>query len=311
MADKNLILTLAKVIVAVAWVDGEISPEEINSLKDLIFRLANVGVEQGNPINSDEWARLEMYIESPVGAAERARLVDTLQASLQSETDKEMAIIALENLIQADGVVTEAETDVTASIKQAIESVKLGGVGRLRKLVGQAINHRTNTLIEAPNREDYFEDYVKNKIYYAVNQRLQASGQTLDLSAATLQKLSLAGGLMAKIAITDRRITMEESQIIINALQANWGVDANSATLVAEVAMSEISKDLDYYRITREFFNCTTAEERKQFLYVLFAVAAADGRITSAESEGIRRMARSLQLRQSTFIHAKSQFETD
>ena len=73
MSDKNLILTLAKVIVAAAWADGEMTLEEINSLKDLLFQLPHAG---GVQITGREWARLEMYIESPVGAAERARLVE-------------------------------------------------------------------------------------------------------------------------------------------------------------------------------------------------------------------------------------------
>ncbi|MCA9961211.1 MAG: TerB family tellurite resistance protein [Anaerolineales bacterium] len=311
MADKNLILTLAKVIVAVAWVDGEISTEEMSSLKDLIFRLANIGVEHGNPINGEEWARLEMYIEAPVGVAERTRLVEQLQASLQSEADRALAIVALENLVQADGVVTDAETDATTDIKQALESVKLGGLTRLRQLVGHAVHHRTAAVAQAPNREDFFEDYVKNKVYYAVRQHLQETGQQVSLSEADLRKLSLAGGLMARVAHTDQQVTPAEMQIMINALQANWGIDALSAELVAEVAAAEISRDLDYYRMTREFFNYTTEPERQQFLTVLFAVAAADGQVDAAEREGIRRIARSLQLRQSAFIHAQSQFDSD
>jgi len=62
MSDKNLILTLAKVIIAAAWADGEMTLEEINSLKELLFRLPRAG---GVQITGREWAMLEMYIESP------------------------------------------------------------------------------------------------------------------------------------------------------------------------------------------------------------------------------------------------------
>ncbi|MCA9974664.1 MAG: TerB family tellurite resistance protein, partial [Anaerolineales bacterium] len=174
-----------------------------------------------------------------------------------------------------------------------------------------AVHHRTAAVAQAPNREDFFEDYVKNKVYYAVRQHLQETGQQVSLSEADLRKLSLAGGLMARVAHTDQQVTPAEMQIMINALQANWGIDALSAELVAEVAAAEISRDLDYYRMTREFFNYTTEPERQQFLTVLFAVAAADGQVDAAEREGIRRIARSLQLRQSAFIHAQSQFDSD
>jgi hypothetical protein len=37
MADRSVILALARVIVAAAWADGELHREEIDSLKDLWF----------------------------------------------------------------------------------------------------------------------------------------------------------------------------------------------------------------------------------------------------------------------------------
>ena len=51
MVDSNLILTLSKVIISTAWADGEVSHEEINSLKDLLFRLPNItGREWANRV---------------------------------------------------------------------------------------------------------------------------------------------------------------------------------------------------------------------------------------------------------------------
>ena len=84
MADSNLILNLAKVVIAAAWVDGEIDHEEINNLKDLLFLLPD--------ITGREWAILEMYIESPVGAAERTLLVERLKESISSSKDKVLAL---------------------------------------------------------------------------------------------------------------------------------------------------------------------------------------------------------------------------
>ena len=76
MSDKNLILTLGKVIIAAAWVDGEITLEETNSLKDLLFWVPHAGYKQGLQITGRDWAMLEMYIQAPVGDAERARLIE-------------------------------------------------------------------------------------------------------------------------------------------------------------------------------------------------------------------------------------------
>ena len=89
MKKQHLILTLAKVLLAAAWADGEMSHEEINSMKDLLFRLPQLSARQ--------WASLQMYMEAPVGDAERARLVDELRrraAQLHRRVDLALEAVA-------------------------------------------------------------------------------------------------------------------------------------------------------------------------------------------------------------------------
>jgi uncharacterized tellurite resistance protein B-like protein len=302
MSDKNLILTLAKVIIAAAWADGEMTLEEINSLKELLFRLPRAG---GVQITGREWARLEMYIESPVDAAERARLVELLQAALRTPKDRALALSALEDLIQADGVVTDEERAVVEEIKTAIEAVDLGMIGQLGRLIRGTVQRRSQAVADAPNREEYFEDFIKNKVYYAVQQRLNLGQVELDIPEADLRKLSLAGGLMAQVAHVDREVTEDEFDRMVHALQASWDITPEAAAFVAEVAVSKVSADLDYFRLTRQFSTSTTEVERVRFLDVLFAVADADGRVSHDEIEEIRRIARSLNLTHKQFIGAK------
>jgi uncharacterized tellurite resistance protein B-like protein len=302
MSDKNLILTLAKVIIAAAWADGEMTLEEINSLKDLLFRLPHAG---GTQLTGREWARLEMYIESPVGAAERARLLEQLQAALRRPKDRAMALSALEDLIQADGVVTDEERAVVEEIKSAIEAVDLGMIGQLGRLMRGTVQRRSQAVANAPNREEYFEDFIKNKVYYAVQQRLNLGEVKLDIPEADLRKLSLAGGLMARVAHVDREVTEGEFDTMVNALQGGWDITREAAAFVAEVAVSAVSADLDYFRLTRQFSTSTTEDERIRFLDVLFAVADADGRVSYDEIEEIRRIAKSLNLTHKQFIGAK------
>ena len=71
---SDAIMALAKVMIAAAWADGNVGIEEMNSLKDLLFQLPEM--------TASDWAELDIYIETPVGDAERARLVADLQASL-------------------------------------------------------------------------------------------------------------------------------------------------------------------------------------------------------------------------------------
>jgi hypothetical protein len=72
MPDRNLILSLAKVAIATAWADGEITQKEINSVKEVLMRLPNSGGKSGPQLAAREFAMLEMYARMPVADSERA-----------------------------------------------------------------------------------------------------------------------------------------------------------------------------------------------------------------------------------------------
>ena len=296
-------MTLAKVIIAAAWADDEVSHDEINSLKDLLFRLPHR--------EARDWASLEIYIDSPIEHGERLRLVEELTRAMSSRADKELALKALDDLIHADGEIPDAEQHVADEIRQAIQDANVGVIGGIGKLVKGTIQRRSEAVANAPNREAYLEDFIKNRVYYGVRRRLDESDDQPDLPDSELRKLSLAGGLMARIAHVDREVTEGEIGAMERTLQENWNCSREQAALVAEVAVSAVAEDMDFYRMAREFFTCTTEQERVQFLDVLFAVADGDGLVSTPETEGIRRIALNLKMTHRQFIDAKLKIPRD
>jgi uncharacterized tellurite resistance protein B-like protein len=297
MAKPNLILTLAKVIIAAAWADGSVSHDEINCLKDLLFRIPD--------LNARDWATLEIYIDSPIEPEERERLLEDLQIALRSQSDKKLALSALDELISADGEITEEERVVAEEIKAAIESAGTGIAGGLGKLITGPIQRRSQAIAGAPNREAFLDDFIRNRVFYGVRRRLGENELELDLSESHLWKLSLSGGLMARVAHVDREVTEGEFEAMAEALQQNWQLPSEAAAIVAEVAISAVAENMDYYRMAREFFSCTKEDERVRFLDVLFAVADGDGQVSHQEIEQIRSIARHLKLTHKQFIDAK------
>lgn len=294
MADEQLIMTLAKVLIAAAWADGELTHDEVNSMKDLLFHIPQLSARQ--------WASLAIYIEAPVGPAERARLVEELQSAIGSDQDKQLALRTLDDMLHADGQATEQEEQAAAEIKAAVESVDAGLLGRLVKGMTQ---RRSQALADAPNREAYFDDFLRNKVYYGLRRRLDLGEARFDLPENTLRHLGLAGGVMAQIARVNPQITDAEVGTMEEALQTHWHLAPEQAAFVAEVAISETASLMDRYRLAREFADACTPEERAEFLDVLFAVAAADGMASYDEIEEIRRIAQSLKLSHEQFIDAK------
>lgn len=299
MPTESLIMRLGKVIVAAAWADGDITNDEINSLKDLLFHLPRSDETVGGRLTEQEWARLEIYIDSPVGAEERARLIADLQDAVQSQADKELVLSTLEEMVQSDGTVSSEERAVLEEVKTALNETDTGFLGFLGRLVGSAVNRRSEAVANAPNREDYFEAFIKNKVYYSVRRRLNAEGRDLQVSDTDLRKLSLAGGLMARVAHADENVTDDEVATMVKLLQQAWPISDDAAALVAEIAVSEVSSNIDYFRLSRQFAKQTTIKERVAFVDALYEIAAADGTTSPEENAEVGNIAQSLNVSRS------------
>jgi uncharacterized tellurite resistance protein B-like protein len=212
---------------------------------------------------------------------------------------------AIDALVKADGTVPEDEQAAMEEIRGAIREVHVGVFGNLGKLLGGSMRRRSQALADAPNRELYMDDYTKNKVFYSLSRHMELEGESIDLPEAELRKLSLAGGLMARVAYVDHEVQQNEFDQMVKAIQKHWQVSNVEAALVAQVAVSEISKGMDYYRLSREFFESTTETEREKFMAVLFTVAAADGQVSFEETEEIRTIANVQKLTHKQFIDAK------
>ena len=297
MPQDNLILPLAKVLIAVGWVDGQLAHEEINSMKDLLFHLPDLTARQ--------WASLQIYMDSPVEEAERNRLIAELEERVKNPQNKQLVLTALQDLMTADGQLSQEEEAVLSEIKFAMDSDDGGFGSKLSMFVKSLTGKRELVLVDAPNREDYFDVYVRIKVYYDVRRRVGQGEVQLDLPDDTLRKLSLAGGMMAQIARVNPQVTDGEFAMMVGALQDNWSISRDQAAFVAEVAVSDTSANLDRFRLEREFAQACTYDESLRFLDVLFAVATADGDASYEEIEEIRLAAGSLKLSHRDFINAK------
>jgi uncharacterized tellurite resistance protein B-like protein len=194
---------------------------------------------------------------------------------------------------------------VVDEIKAAIQNGMPAAPSHWGRFARGSVQRHTQAVQAGPNRERDLDDFVKNRIYYNVSHRLNGSDPATQIPDSELRKLSLAGGLLARVAYVDREVTDGELQQIEQALQQAWGISAVAAGVVAEVAASAITKDLDYFRLSREFFEATTEDERMRFLDALFAVTIGDGHATDEEIEEIRAVSNGLLLSHDQFIAAK------
>lgn len=295
--DQAVVLTLAKVLVAAAWADGDLTNDEVNSMKrDLLTKIPNLSTQQ--------WASVAIYMDSPVDEAERTRLVQQLRSQITTPLGKQLVFDALDELVAADGRVTDEERRVVDEVKAAIESGNAGGIGKVSRFF-KGRSAPAPVAVQGPNRELYLDDYVQNRVYYVIRRRIDQAGVAPKLSDAEIRKLSLAGGMMAVVARANPQVTEQEQAAMKVVLQQNWRLNDEQAAFLIEVGVSQQPDDLDGFRLADGFAVVSDYDERGQLVDALFAIAAADGAVNNDETETIRGLANALVLTHERFIEAK------
>jgi uncharacterized tellurite resistance protein B-like protein len=136
--------------------------------------------------------------------------------------------------------------------------------------------------------------------------RAPAAGETRSVReiAAKLERLPpenaryLAGFayVLARVANADLEIAPAEADEMRRTVRVLAGLSADEADLVVEIAKSQarLLGGTENYVVTREFRRTTTPLQRAQLLECLYAVTAADGTISTAESREIASVAEEL-----------------
>jgi uncharacterized tellurite resistance protein B-like protein len=102
--------------------------------------------------------------------------------------------------------------------------------------------------------------------------------------------------VLARVANADLEIDPTETKEMETSLAAISDLSRSEIALVVEIAKSQarLLGGTENYVVTREFRKISTPEQRGQMLQCLYAVAAADGTISSVESSEIVGIAEEL-----------------
>ena len=104
--------------------------------------------------------------------------------------------------------------------------------------------------------------------------------------------------VMARVAHADLEISAEEVEVMRRIVAESSGLPPRQAELIVEIATGRALEfgAHDYYLVTRLFRELSNRDERLALLECLFAVAAADKNISTAENTEISVIAGELGL---------------
>ncbi len=112
----------------------------------------------------------------------------------------------------------------------------------------------------------------------------------------TARYLASFAYVLARVANADLVVAPAEADEIRRVVRELAGLSPDEADLVVEIAKAQarLLGGTENYVVTREFKKISTPEQRARLLECLYAVAAADGTIASAESAEIVAVAEEL-----------------
>jgi len=127
MINKELSNAIAKVLIAAAWVDGVVQPEEERFLRDFIGRMPG--------IDEFTWQDLLPLIERPIYEAERIRMLRDLRNLIVDQKDRRFAIQAINQLFISDGEIAPEEEEAVKQIVSIINGDETAVYQEMLKMI--------------------------------------------------------------------------------------------------------------------------------------------------------------------------------
>ncbi|MEY4092887.1 MAG: hypothetical protein RLZZ53_86 [Acidobacteriota bacterium] len=131
------------------------------------------------------------------------------------------------------------------------------------------------------------------------------------LEPSRAQYLARFAYLLGRVARADDHVSDAETKAMEQVLAEHGGLSAEQAMLVVSLAkathaMLGVSAD---FAITQEFTDATAYDERLALARCLFAVAASDARISTAEEAEVHRITNQLRIERPDLTEIRLQYK--
>lgn len=136
--------------------------------------------------------------------------------------------------------------------------------------------------------------------------------EALDQMEPTRARFIAAFGyILGRVANADLKITPEETRAMERIIMEKGRLPEDQALIVVQTAKTrtQLFGGTENFLVTREFSRIASREEKMQLLDCLFAVAAAEGGISTTEDNEIRQITNELGLGHPDFIAVRSRWK--
>lgn len=135
--------------------------------------------------------------------------------------------------------------------------------------------------------------------------------EALDhLEESQARYIAAFGYILGRVAHADLKISPEESAAMERIIAEHGRLPSSQAMIVAQVAKTraQLFGGTENFLVTREFDRLATKEQKLALLDCLFAVAAAEGHVSTAEDNEIHQIASEIHVEHPDFIAVRARW---
>jgi uncharacterized tellurite resistance protein B-like protein len=116
--------------------------------------------------------------------------------------------------------------------------------------------------------------------------------------------------LLGRVAYADREVSSEENAVMERLVRERAEMPEGQAVLVVQIARAQnlMFGGTEDFLVARQFAEMATREQKLALLDCLYAVSAADRRITVVEDNEIGRIANELRLEHADLVAARQRY---
>ena len=119
--------------------------------------------------------------------------------------------------------------------------------------------------------------------------------------------------ILSRVAHADMEISDEETRAMERIVVEHGGLPEDQAIIVVQMAKTHnaLFGGTENFLVTREFNRMANKAEKVALLDCLFAVSAAEGSVSTVESNVIRQIADELKLDHKDYVEVRSRYRDD
>lgn len=288
-------LTFLKVLAVIAWADGEMTESEKNILKKFYRKFG---------LDKDDIRQLNPYLLAPVSRDEQERLFKQLAAELDSQQERDEIIAELESIANAHRKMKTEENELVEEFIRLLKKTSF-----TKRSFGKVRNFFQATIFKpAHEKNPALHQYFKNTILKKLELKMKKSGGKIDLESDNIYFVCLFGALLSSVAQVDDHFHDEERKALRRILKERFELSAREQELLLEVVEEQAKHGFDFHEVVTEFNSRVTYNDRVKAMDGFWAIAVADGSISHAENEQVRRITKAMHIPHQVFKESKKKF---